>query len=176
MQVKHRMQLQVGKTYFLVDGSMMDPKSYEVVPLVFKGVTAHWLLPAKAVLEFETAHETRQQHFDQDIGIGFSQHNLRQVFTRKDEAEAYANRINNGELTDKEADLVLEHMQFVEGMDGWPTWDDIPPMSATGVYLDQHGETKDISELDLGGIAMQAAANATGRIGDDLNEFLKINK
>lgn len=123
MQVKHRMQLQVGKTYFLVDGSMMDPKSYEVVPLVFKGVTAHKLLPEKAVLEFETAHVTRQQHFDQDIGIGFSQHNLRQVFTRKDEAETYANRINNGELTDKEADLVREHLEFVDGMDGWPRFE-----------------------------------------------------
>lgn len=176
MQVKHRMQLQVGKTYFLVDGSMMDPKSYEVVELIYKGVTPHWLLPAKAVLEFENQSEVRQQHFDQDIGIGFSQHNLRQVFTRKDEAEAYANRINGGKLTDLESKLVREHYEFVGGMDGWPTFDDIPPMSASGVYVDQHGETKDIAELDVGGIAMQAAADAAGRIGDDLNEFLKINK
>ena len=125
MQVKHRMQLQVGKTYFLVDGSMMEPESYEVVPLVFKGVTAHWLLPTKAVLEFEAAHETRQQHFDQDIGIGFSQHNLRQVFTRKDEAEAYVSRINGGKFTDLESKLVREHLEFVAGMDSWPTFDDI---------------------------------------------------
>ncbi len=116
MQIKHRMQMEVGKKYYVAGSYMDDPSKAQVEVITYKGITTH-LITGGDVLLFLGEDDRKGHHYDQDVGIGPRPHNFRRVYSRQDEAQEYCNRLVAGNFTPEEKDLMDHHEAFLAMLD-----------------------------------------------------------